>query len=180
MAAPICIQFNEISLSLKHSKWKATQGRKLVPDLFGPLPQSSAKNWMMGRGDSVAGSPLLFLHKDETVRMLERNGGQMTTRLNSAGRKDSNSKTKRLNSEAFKVVEEQAHEIAQALMKSTKKGKVMSTRLLVELAGGNMTVEEAPTGPLRSLALELAAQPQMPAESLTPDDVQLKGQQRKV
>jgi hypothetical protein len=69
----------------------------------------------------------------------------------------------RLSKMAFELVEENAGEITQCLMKSTREGKVMSTKLLVELAEGNVDVEVALTkGPLRSLALRLEAEPQMP------------------
>jgi len=63
----------------------------------------------------------------------------------------------RLNKEAFKVVEGNAPKIAQALFDSTIDGKVMSAKLLVELAEGDVEVEDGMTvGPLRSLALKLA------------------------
>jgi hypothetical protein len=63
----------------------------------------------------------------------------------------------RLNKEAFKLVEDNAVDITAALLRSTIEGKVMSTRLLVELAEGDVDVEDGmPVGPLRSLALKLA------------------------
>jgi hypothetical protein len=63
----------------------------------------------------------------------------------------------RLSKEAFKLVEERAVEIVLALMDSTIEGKVMSTKFLVELAEGDVDVEDGMTvGPLRSLALKLA------------------------
>jgi len=66
-----------------------------------------------------------------------------------------------LNKEAFKTVEDNASGIAEALLKGTREGKVMSTKLLVELAEGNVEVEDGvTTGPLRSRALRLAAEPQ--------------------
>jgi hypothetical protein len=63
----------------------------------------------------------------------------------------------RLNKEAFKLVEDNAIGITAALLRSTIEGKVMSTKLLVELAEGDVDVEDGMTvGPLRSLALKLA------------------------
>jgi hypothetical protein len=59
------------------------------------------------------------------------------------------------------MVEENAISIAQWLLDSIKKGHVMSARLLVDLAEGDVDVEEALTKkPLRSLALRLAGEPQ--------------------
>lgn len=85
----------------------------------------------------------------------------MTTRRSSTTGKTGKKQAKRLYSEAFKMVEDNAGQIAKSLYESTKKGKVMSTKLLVDLAEENVDVDEAvETGPLRSLALRLAAQPQ--------------------
>jgi len=83
----------------------------------------------------------------------------MTTRTQSAvGKKR---KAKRLVSEAFKMVEENANSIARWLLKGTEDGHVMSARLLVELAEGDVEVEDALTKkPLRSLALRLANEAQ--------------------
>jgi hypothetical protein len=76
----------------------------------------------------------------------------------------------KLSREAFKTVEENAGGIALALLESTKKGMVMSAKLLVELAERNVDVEEGTTaGPLRSLALRLAAEPQLKRPSLVVD-----------
>jgi hypothetical protein len=86
-----------------------------------------------------------------------------TRKQDPAGRKR---KVLRLSKEAFITVEENANGIALALLKSTKQGKVMSARLLVELAEGDVDVEEGATvGPLRSLALRLASEPQLPPPS---------------
>lgn len=91
----------------------------------------------------------------------------MTIRTHSAARKYSNGRVKRLNTEALKVVEEKANEIAECLMTSTREGKVMSTRLLVELAEGSASPEEAlQKRPLLTLAQRLAAAPQLPPEAL--------------
>jgi hypothetical protein len=85
----------------------------------------------------------------------------MTSRTRAATKKYSNGRVKRLNKEAFKLVEERANEIAEALMKSTIEGKVMSARLLVDLAEGDVDLEEALSKlPLRSLALQLAKEAQ--------------------
>jgi hypothetical protein len=89
----------------------------------------------------------------------------MTTRTQLAvGKKR---KAIRLASEAFKMVEENANSIAKWLLDSTEKGHVMSARLLVELAEGDVEVEESSTRkPPRSLALRLADEPQ--AANATP------------
>ena len=91
----------------------------------------------------------------------------MTTRTRSAVRKNGNGRVKKLNKEAFKIVEARAGEIAESLMKSTIGGHVMSTRLLVELAEGDVDVEEASLKrPLHTLAMRLADEPQLPPEAL--------------
>lgn len=95
----------------------------------------------------------------------------MTTRNHATVRKNGNGRVKRLNHEAFKLVEERANEIAEALMTATKEGKVMSARLLVELAEGFADPEDALSkNPLRSLALRLSKQPQLPPQSLNESD----------
>jgi hypothetical protein len=92
------------------------------------------------------------------VRKLERESRvALTIRTNSAGKKR---RVVRLSEEAFNLVEEKANEIANALLKATTDGKVMSARLLVELAEGNVLVEDVPTDPSRSLALRLANEPE--------------------
>jgi hypothetical protein len=69
-------------------------------------------------------------------------------------------KAKKLSKEAFKLVDDKAHEIAQTLLGKTLKGNVESARLLVELAEGNVEAEETVTmRPFRSQALSLAAEP---------------------
>jgi hypothetical protein len=94
----------------------------------------------------------------EHVRKLERESKvALTIRTNSAGKKR---RVVRLSEEAFNLVEEKANEIANALLKATTDGKVMSARLLVELAEGNVLVEDVPTDPSRSLALRLANEPE--------------------
>jgi hypothetical protein len=80
----------------------------------------------------------------------------MTNRSNPKAKK----KAKKLYSAAFKKVEENADKIAEFLYSSTQKGGVMSAKLLVDLAEENVDIEEAlEVGPLRSLALRLAARP---------------------
>lgn len=87
------------------------------------------------------------------------NGGQMAIRKHEPAAKKR--KVVRLSKEAFKTVDENAHTLAVALLKSAMEGKVMSARLLVELAEGDVDVEEGATvGPLRSLALRLARESQ--------------------
>jgi hypothetical protein len=90
----------------------------------------------------------------------------MTTRTHSAVRKNGNGRVKRLIKEARKLVDAKANEIAEALMKATKEGHVMSARLLIELAEADVDIEEAlGKRPLITLATRLAAEPQMPAAS---------------
>jgi hypothetical protein len=89
----------------------------------------------------------------------------MRTRTRSAARKNGTRRVKRLNKEAFKIVEENANGIAQALLKSTTEGHVLSARLLVELAEGDVDVEDASMKrPLRSQALQLAEEQQWKGE----------------
>ena len=95
----------------------------------------------------------------------------MTTRKQAGAGKTGSGKVRRLNHEAFKLVEQRANEIAEALMTATKEGKVMSARLLVELAEGFADPEDALSkDPLRSLALRLSKQPQLPPQSLSGSD----------
>jgi hypothetical protein len=76
-------------------------------------------------------------------------------------------KVKKLNEAALKLVEDNATKIAESLYDSTLDGNVLSARLLVELAEGNVEVEEAVTmRPLRSLALALAAEPEWPYDKV--------------
>lgn len=93
----------------------------------------------------------------------------MTTRRQTAVRKNGKGRVKKLNEEAFKIADEKALEIVQSLLKRAIEGHVLSARLLVELAEGNRDVEEAiAMRPLRSLALQLAGEPQWQDE---PPDV---------
>ena len=74
-------------------------------------------------------------------------------------------KLKALNEAALNLVNEKAKEIVQSLYNSTIEGHVQSTRLLVELAEGNVEAEEAmEMRPLRSFALDLAAEREWPGE----------------
>ena len=74
-------------------------------------------------------------------------------------------KVVKLNKEAFKLVEDNANEIARALFDSSKGGDVGSTKLLVGLAEGDVEVEDGMiVGPLRSLALKLARAAQRKAK----------------
>jgi hypothetical protein len=89
----------------------------------------------------------------------------MITRKQIAARKPGYAKVKKLIEEAFKIADGKAKQLAEALYQSAIKGHVMSARLLLELAEGNLDVEEAMIkGPFRSLALRLAAEAQMPPE----------------
>ncbi len=87
-------------------------------------------------------------------------GGEMTTRTQAAiGKKR---KAIKLTVAAFNKIETNAPAIIEALYKSALEGHVMSTKLLVELAEGDVDVEDALIKkPLRSLALRLANEPQV-------------------
>ncbi len=84
----------------------------------------------------------------------------MTTRTQAAiGKKR---KTIKLSAAAFYMIENNAPKIIEALFQSALKGHVLSTKLLVELAEGDVDVEDALNKkPLRSLALRLANEPQV-------------------
>jgi hypothetical protein len=88
------------------------------------------------------------------------NGGEMTTRTQSAiGKKR---KTIKLTAAALYTIEANAPNVIEALLQSALKGHVLSTKLLVELAEGDVDVEDALNKrPLRSLALRLANEPQV-------------------
>lgn len=78
-------------------------------------------------------------------------------------------KAKMLNKEALKIMDEKAIEIAMSLLDSTLKGHVLSARMLVELAEENMEADEAMMmRPLRSVALNLAEEPEWPGEVQQP------------
>jgi hypothetical protein len=69
-------------------------------------------------------------------------------------------KTVKLSKEALKLVDEKADLIAKALYDSTIAGHVLSARLLVDLAEGNVDVDEAlNTRPMQSIAVALALEP---------------------
>jgi hypothetical protein len=109
----------------------------------------------------------------KTVERWAGNGGQMTGArrkqavLGKANAGGTFKKVKKLNEEALKLVDEKAAEIAKSLYDSTLDGHVLSARLLLELAQGNAEVEEAMVmRPLRSLALDLTAEPEWPRDSL--------------
>jgi len=91
----------------------------------------------------------------------------MTRRKQTATKKTGKGPLKKLNEAAFKIVEKEADAIARALMRETRKGHVMSARLLVELAERCGDVEQAEAlQPFRALLLDLAAEPEWPAETL--------------
>jgi hypothetical protein len=98
--------------------------------------------------------------------MLERKWqARMTIRTQSAGTKYSNGKVRRLNNEAFKMVDENAGAIANALYRSTIDGRVMSARLLLDLAEGSVSPEEAAARrQVRSLAIRLANEPEVTSD----------------
>lgn len=124
---------------------------------------------MLKRGDSAEELPFFrFRTEGEQVRNAGTGmAGKLTNRKKKAVKKIGNRGVKALNQVAFKMVEERAEEIAEALMDATKKGQVMSTRLLIELAAGNLDAETAEAmRPFRKLLLDLAAEAQLPAEAL--------------
>jgi hypothetical protein len=89
----------------------------------------------------------------------------MATRNQTAPRRTGYSKVRRLIEEAFKIADEKAKSLADALYDSAIKGHVLSARMLIELAEGNLDVEDAMIkGPLRSLALRIEQEEQMPPE----------------
>jgi hypothetical protein len=66
---------------------------------------------------------------------------------------------------AFDLVDKNAGEIAQWLLDSARAGKGTSMKMLVELAERDLDAEATLTiGPLRSLALRLANETQVPRE----------------
>lgn len=76
---------------------------------------------------------------------------------------------RKLNEEALKIVDEKAVQIAKSLLDSTLEGHILSARLLVELAEGNVEADEAMTmRPLRSVAMGLAEEPQWQDEAPDP------------
>ena len=96
-------------------------------------------------------------------------GGQMAVRSRKAVARNGVVKAKKLSKEALRLLDENAPEIALALYNSTIKGHVLSAKLLVDLGEGNVDVEDAvAVWPLRSLALELADEPQWQDENLEP------------
>jgi hypothetical protein len=94
----------------------------------------------------------------------------MTTRTHSAVGKNGNGRVKRLNKMAAMKVDENADGIAEGLMKAAKEGHVMSARLLIELAEGDVDIEEAlGKRPLITLAMRLAKESQVPTKSSAED-----------
>jgi hypothetical protein len=78
-------------------------------------------------------------------------------------------KAKKLSKEALRTLDDNAVEIVLALYNSTIKGHVLSAKLLVDLGEGNVDAEDAINKrPLRSIAWELANEPQWQDEDLEP------------
>ena len=76
-------------------------------------------------------------------------------------------KAQRLIAAALKLVDDNACEIARSLYESTLAGHVLSAKLLIDLAEGNADVEDAINKrPLRTLAMDLAAEPEWEGDSL--------------
>ncbi len=96
-------------------------------------------------------------------------GGQMAVRSRKAAARNGVVKARKLSKEALKLLDEKAVLIAKALYKSTLKGHVLSARLLVDLAEGNVDAEEAiAMRPLLTQAQELAIEPEWQDETLEP------------
>ena len=90
----------------------------------------------------------------------------MTTRKKKAARKSGSGRVSKLNEVAFRKLEEGAELIGEALKKAAAEGKVMSTRLLIELAEKFVDAEQTEElRPFHALLLELAAEPEWPAEA---------------
>lgn len=65
------------------------------------------------------------------------------------------------------MVDVNANEIAQSLLDSTLAGHVLSAKLLIDLAEGDADLEDAINKrPLRTLAMDLAAEPEWEGDSL--------------
>jgi hypothetical protein len=91
----------------------------------------------------------------------------MTTRKHSEARKNGSGRAKRLSRTAFEAVEKNVDAIAEVLLEAAKKGNVMSTRLLFELAERNVEVRKSGgKHPLLTLAMRLAAEPRLPPNAL--------------
>jgi len=103
-----------------------------------------------------------------TVERWAGNGGQMARERRKQavqGKAGTSKKTKKLNEEALKLMDENAAGIAQLLCDSTLHGHMPSARLLVELAQRNVeAVEALMMRPGRSLAQDLAAEPEWQGE----------------
>jgi len=85
--------------------------------------------------------------------------GILTTRTEKAPGKKR--KTKKLITEAFNQVENNAVQIVKALYDSTIEGHVLSAKLLVELAEGDTDLDETINKrPFNSLALRIANEPE--------------------
>jgi hypothetical protein len=89
----------------------------------------------------------------------------MTTRRNTA--KHNSKNVRKLIDAAIEKLDKSAVPLTNALYESALKGHVLSAKLLVELATEDTDVEAAfQKRPLRTLAMRLAAEPQLPRDSL--------------
>jgi len=87
----------------------------------------------------------------------------MTTRKAVAIRSNAPRKAIRINKEAFKLVDENAGEIAKALLRAIKDGHVMSAQLLFQLADAGVDIADAlDKRPLNTIAMRLGAERQLP------------------
>jgi hypothetical protein len=88
----------------------------------------------------------------------------MTTRIGLG----KNGQLRKLNREARAMVEKNSDRILCALLKAIEEGRVMSARLLLELA--DLPGETDDNGNNRRLAIDLATEPQWPDDVPREDD----------
>jgi hypothetical protein len=90
----------------------------------------------------------------------------MTTGKKQAAGKSGNGRVNRLYEVAFRKLDEGAEDIGEALKNAAAQGKVMSTRLLIELAEKFADAKQGEVSrPFHALLLALAAGPEWPAEA---------------
>ena len=89
----------------------------------------------------------------------------MTTRRAVAVRTIAPRKPTWINKVAEKVVEDNADGICNGLAEVAKKGHSMSAKVLLDLADGNVNIEEAlEKRPLKTIAMRLGAEQQSPKD----------------
>lgn len=94
----------------------------------------------------------------------------MTTRKAPAIKNKAPRKVVKLKTEAFRLVELNSTPIIQGLVDASIKGHVLCTRLLLDLAEDNIEIESVPDKkPVVTVAMRLAAEPQLPPDHPDPD-----------